>query len=137
MLQSTNSVLIHFTLKNPPKLTDLSSSDGTDVSTAKRVTRFLDLANGEPNIFGCCLTYQIEIPNPKEQTPTRAFTPSISKCLDIMEKMSKTVFYTHMAGTMYPSQKIPMPCVTIDPVHCIHSYDTEVGKVATLIPLCS
>lgn len=127
--EDESTASIYFTLKNPPKLLEVPPSEELEAGVGKRVSYFSELAQTHDSVFGHCLTYQVEIPNPKKQTEKHAFTPSITRCLDMMEKMDKAVYYTAMSPVKYPSQQLPGIDDGIDQLLCRHYKDKEVRAI--------
>ncbi|GMH41422.1 hypothetical protein BSKO_09332 [Bryopsis sp. KO-2023] len=121
-MDGVGTVSIYFTLKNPPRLLDISSGP----ANAKRVTHFGRVPDDVGNVFGHCLTYQLDIPNPHDKTERHAFESSITKCLDMLTKNDKEVFYTSLHPQKYPTHPLPGPGDGIDK-ECIYHEDREVN----------
>ena len=93
-----DSVLIlYLTFSQTPRLSQMSSSDGEVREMSKRVYEY-----GESNsrlVFANCLTYKLEIPNPRSPTQHNLIDHRVREVLKLLESSGVTVYYTSMQTT--------------------------------------
>ncbi|CAD7695531.1 unnamed protein product [Ostreobium quekettii] len=93
-------VVLHITLRHPPRLYQRLEAEGTNAETKNRLVKIEDANHNlvDADTFAACLVYRLELANPEAMESV--FTPNITKCLRMFHAVGKVVYFAHVTEVL-------------------------------------
>ena len=85
-------LILYLTFAQTPRLSEISLSDGDVRESARRVNEYIH--SESRHIFSNCLTYKLEIPNPRSSTQHNLIDHRVREVLKLLESSGVTVHFT-------------------------------------------
>lgn len=117
---------LYLTFTQTPRLSEIRKSANAEKATICRVVEYD--TPGSRHIFGSCLTYKLEIPNPPPPTGHCAIDHRVRQVLKLLESSGVTVYYTSVKENMMQLDDLPPEEEGVDPRLCrVHKDSKEVN----------